>query len=257
MKQQLLSKLINEDGSIKFKFLNPKYVQKYLTPEELEYLKSCPGNTLQEKYNYLNNKVIIEHQDNSIPNQKLQNEHCYHYQGEQFDSSWQLAFWIYHKDHNHTIGHNCKKIFYYYKGKKRWVVPDFVLDRKLITIKGDNFREGLKWNKLWPHEEKALKRHKVIIIWHEDIKPFLYYVRGKYGVNYLKSFRRKTYKDYKRKIIPVNTVEEAFPYRNDNVRFSFICKKCGEKVATTYFILDHFKDFLCKRCRKKEGGGRE
>jgi hypothetical protein len=258
MKQQTLSKILNKDGSIKFKFLNTKYAQKYLTLEELNYLNSCPGGSLHEKYNYLTKDIQKNTQISSQissqipqkePEQKIEIS-PYYYQSEQFDSAQELAFWIYHRDHKHAIRRNYKKLFYFYKRKKRYIIPDFILDKKLIEVKGDNFKKGLEWNKLWPYEEKVLKKHNVAILWHDDIKPFLYYIRGKYGAKYLKSFKQKTCRDYKRKIIPVDTVEDAFPYRNDNVKFSYTCKKCGRKVITTYFILDHFKDYLCKKCRK-------
>lgn len=57
----------------------------------------------------------------------------------------------------------------------------------------------------------------------------------------------------KRKIIEIINYdfESLFRYRNDNVKFHFICKECGKDVVTSYTTISHTKDWLCKACRKK------
>ena len=57
----------------------------------------------------------------------------------------------------------------------------------------------------------------------------------------------------KRKIIEVINYDfdSLFRYRNDNVKFHFICKECGKDVVTSYTTISHTKDWLCKSCRKK------
>lgn len=50
MKKQILSKVLNKDGSLVWAFSKSQYIQKYFTPQELAYLKSCFGKTISEKY---------------------------------------------------------------------------------------------------------------------------------------------------------------------------------------------------------------
>lgn len=59
--------------------------------------------------------------------------------GETFDSSWELALWIYAKDHGESITRCPTKFEYSFEGKKHWYVPDFLYNNKLVEIKGDNW----------------------------------------------------------------------------------------------------------------------
>ena len=177
----------------------------------------------------------------------------YYYQGEKFDSSWELAFWIYHKDNNISIIHNEKKLFSYKSdGKIKWIVPDFIVGKTIIEIKGDHFKKSLSFNRDWPDKEACLKNHNVKIIWNDGIKKYLKYVRDKYGDNYLRQFKKKSKNDYKRKIIDIKTIREVFELRNKNIKVSYSCLSCNDQVITSVSNVQHHPDFLCKTCRKKQ-----
>lgn len=73
------------------------------------------------------------------------------------------------------------------------------------------------------------------------------HVYSKYGRNYLKGFLEK--KPIKRPIIEYPT-ENFERLKNRNVKFHYICKNCGREVYTTWYLINHFNDNLCKYCRK-------
>lgn len=119
----------------------------------------------------------------------------YEYDCIVFDSSWELAFWIFHKDIGSNIS-RCSKRFEYYKdNKKHYYFPDFEIDDKIFEIKGSHLlKEGKLINPYTksPDDEKlqCMIDNNVIIIDSEGIKPILSYVKSKYGNDFLSKFRR-------------------------------------------------------------------
>jgi len=67
----------------------------------------------------------------------------FNYYGVIFDSSWELAVWIYCIDHNIPIVRNYGAISYKFEdkyGKPKHYIPDFIINGKIIEVKGDHFR---------------------------------------------------------------------------------------------------------------------
>lgn len=118
----------------------------------------------------------------------------YTYENKNFDSSWELAFYIYLKDKNVRFEFQTVSIDYYWKGdnKMHTYHVDFKVFNTLIEIKSPylynkmlikNTKENAKLN--------CMLNNKVKII--TNCKKYINYVKTKYGSNYLKSFRnRKT-----------------------------------------------------------------
>lgn len=115
-----------------------------------------------------------------------------------FDSSWELALWIYAKDHNEEIVREPCKFEYFFNGVKHYYFPDFLYKTNLIEIKGNQFFD--KSGKMvcpYNHNLDMLTEAKHqcglnnnVEFWaYEKVKPFLDYVRTVYGKNYLKSFK--------------------------------------------------------------------
>ena len=52
------------------------------------------------------------------------------------DSSWELAFVIWNLEHGISIKRNYKKFPYLWEGKLTHYIPDFIVDGKLVEIKG-------------------------------------------------------------------------------------------------------------------------
>lgn len=122
------------------------------------------------------------------------------YENLKFDSSWELAFWIYNKNFlkNNILREPCKFI-YVYDDKTFLYYPDFQIGDLFFEIKGDHFFENEKLINPWDRsldgkmeaKQKCMADHKVNILKYNDLKLALDYVSNKYGsLKYLQTFRR-------------------------------------------------------------------
>lgn len=131
----------------------------------------------------------------------------YTYQGTNFDSSWELAFYIYHVDMGDLITYQ-PNIYFEFEcaNKKHRCFPDFSIGDVLYEVKGAQFIDQItgQWvdpykthnDEFYEAKHKTLIQNKVHIIGKEEIAPYLKYVEDKYGKNYLKQFRNnKTEKE--------------------------------------------------------------
>ena len=123
----------------------------------------------------------------------------YEYNGTIFDSSWELAIWIYANDHNQSIEFEPTALEYQHEGKTYKYFPDFKYKGKLIEVKGDHFfNEAGEMINPFSEEQtgRAEAKHQcglkngVIFYKNAEIKPFLKYVNETYGKDYLASFKR-------------------------------------------------------------------
>ena len=108
----------------------------------------------------------------------------YEYKSEKFDSSWELAYWIWCEDNNINIKRN-KKGFEVENGNRYF--PDFEVNGKLVEIKSSY----LISNPLYKFKEKINIENNITIISDNEIILYLKYIENKYGKNYLKSFKTK------------------------------------------------------------------
>lgn len=305
-RKEIKNKILNEDGSLKFKF-GPQvsqYMQKYLTPNECKYLSNIFGRNLSEKIyciikdikeqpkcicgkplkflsqkqgyqKYCSDICILK--DIKIPkdskterNETLKKDHNsqtfgkylqslevqekrkapfnyakYDFHGELFDSSWELAYWIYNKDMGSNIKRNHKGFNFTENGKTRKFYPDFCCNGSIVEIKGDQFKEL----KCWKLKEEICKKENIKVVYSSELTPMFDYIYKKYGKNYLKQFQIK--KDSKRKIIEIKQGDDIFQYRNSNIKFKFQCEECKKEVITSYSTVSRIKELKCKNCRKR------
>lgn len=123
----------------------------------------------------------------------------YLYENTPFDSSWELAYYIHHKDMNYNISRNINGLIYFSNNKKHIYFPDFILNNEYIEIKGNNLISKDKLHFIDPvkHIETQLLKDKmnclinnnVKILCYDDIKEDLEYIKNKYGKNFLKQFK--------------------------------------------------------------------
>lgn len=138
-------------------------------------------NTMMEKYGVTTNLVFVKFKK-------------YGYQNVFFDSSWELAYWIWLKDHNIEFRYHEDIIEYMNdKGDISNYYPDFIVDGKIHEIKGDHFfdKEGRPYDLyhkcFWYNKYNLILEKGGKILRHKDIKQYLDYVKKKYGKNFLKS----------------------------------------------------------------------
>ena len=100
------------------------------------------------------------------------------YKGFHCDSSWELAFVIYHLDHNITFQRNLESFAYLYKDIEHKYYPDFIVDDKYIEIKNyDSARNQAK-------REQFPKDKTLITLFRKAMQPYLDYCVDTYGVDF-------------------------------------------------------------------------
>lgn len=96
-----------------------------------------------------------------------------YYQGIHCDSTWELAFLIYHLDHNSNITREVETLSYInVNGKERRYFPDFKIDEIVYEIKGiltENDKMKLKYNP------------QVQLIQKEDLNHIFKYIKAIYN----------------------------------------------------------------------------
>jgi hypothetical protein len=99
------------------------------------------------------------------------------YKGHWCDSSWELAWVIYHLDHNIQFERNIEKFPYIYRKRKYKWLPDFIINGTFIEIKG------------WMTKRNQAKidcfQMPLIVLRYQDLKPILKYVADKYGKDFI------------------------------------------------------------------------
>lgn len=132
----------------------------------------------------------------------------YLYNGIYFHSQPELALYIYLVDHNIPFKYHVSTYFTYeYDGKLHKYYPDFIIDGKIVEIKGDQFfdkngkmkapfRSQYKSEeqyiyacKNYEAKQKCMQENNVIIFRNNDYQKYLDYISDTYGPKYLLSFK--------------------------------------------------------------------
>lgn len=98
------------------------------------------------------------------------------YKGFFCDSSWELAYIIYCLDHNIDIKRCTEKRQYMWEGKQKNYIPDFVVDGRIVEIKGYKSKQWLA---------KLSANQDVTVLYEKDLRPMLEYVVNTYGKDFL------------------------------------------------------------------------
>ena len=162
-------------------------------PFQLNIVKQKIKKTCLERYgneNYNNSEKALKTRLEKYGNHAYSN--CvpcrYFYNFETFDSSWELAYYIFLKDHNIEFEYHPSPIKYQDNDKSRRYFPDFIVNNKIIEIKGSQLMN--KNGKLKDHgKQKLLEEIHATIISDAEILTYLNYVSDTYGKEYLKSFK--------------------------------------------------------------------
>ncbi len=103
------------------------------------------------------------------------------YKGIHCDSSWELAYLMYHLDNNIKI-ERCKKSYEYnYNNEIHKYYPDFIVNNTLIEIKGYKTPQ-------WEEKKKIAEILNIKVLYKEDIQYYLDYVKEKYGINFIEYY---------------------------------------------------------------------
>ena len=166
-KENYLGSSRTEEGKyIKFKFLCKTCGLEYLGSFSKGDITKCPKCFPSRHYFY---------------------DFCY------FDSSWELAFYVWHKDNGYNILRNTKALIYSdEQGKQHKYYPDFIIDNQYIEIKGDHLlgTNGLSSKVYTNSADTEIKnkakfqcmiQNNVKVYSYKDIKKYLDYMKNTYG----------------------------------------------------------------------------
>lgn len=109
----------------------------------------------------------------------------YLYEGEKFDSGWELAVWIYFKAKGISIQRFKSAIPYSFEGKEHFYIPDFVINGKIVEIKGDQFFKSGKMvcpfdrskDSLYEAKYQCMLQNNVEVWREKDIKYVLDWIK--------------------------------------------------------------------------------
>ena len=116
-----------------------------------------------------------------------------------FDSSWELAYFIWLKDAGFEYEYQPKCDFYYIGSdeKEHQYFPDFLVNGEYQEIKGKQFfnEKGEPYCSItksyWWEKYNFIKNNNIKLLTWDDLKPIIEYIHKTYGSTYLKSFKVK------------------------------------------------------------------
>jgi hypothetical protein len=131
---------------------------------------------------------------------RLKQQTKYDYKNICFDSSPEIALYIYLKDNNIDFEYQPDIRFEYsVNDKTHYYFPDFRIEDKYYEIKGDQFFDDCgrminpydrSQDALYESKHQCMKDNNVIILRNNDYQRYLDYVSEKYGNDYLKTFKK-------------------------------------------------------------------
>lgn len=119
----------------------------------------------------------------------------FQFEGINFDSSWEVAFYAYNKNElKNNIKRSEKSFQYEIDGKSHLYFPDFEIDGKYFEIKGNQFfKDGHlynPYNQVWDTEkEKCILDNGVILLREEDLNDAFTYMNSTYGEDWTTKFK--------------------------------------------------------------------
>lgn len=127
---------------------------------------------------------------------RSKSQHKYFYGTNCFDSSWELAIWIWAKDKGMSIEQEPVMFEYEFNGNLHKYFPDFRLEDDLIEAKGDHFFREDKMicpfdeskNDLYEAKHQCGLKNQVKFWRAKEMQPVLEYINSKYTADYLKLF---------------------------------------------------------------------
>lgn len=137
------------------------------------------------------------------------------YKGIFCNSSYELAWVIYHLDNNVIFQRNQQGFNYVFENKQYKYYPDFIVDDTYIEVKGfKQIRDNYKWNQF---------PYKLKVVSDEEIKVILDYVRSKYGIHFEELYEGNPHNQKLNKCLVCNKP----------AKFKFCSRKCCGKYYGT------------------------
>lgn len=144
-----------------------------------KYTKRICSNECRSKYYSIRNKMF---HTGGFKEGSVRNYKSGWYDGIHFDSSWELAFYIYNKEHNIKI-ERCKEVRkYIIDNEEHEFHPDFIINNQIYEVKGIKSKNS---------EAKQKYNQDIKFLYRNDIEQYLNYVIEKYGKNFIDLYEKK------------------------------------------------------------------
>ena len=122
----------------------------------------------------------------------------HYYDGIEFDSSWELAYYICQKQNNSEIIREPIKLKFDCEGVERGYIPDFKVNGEYVEIKGGQFIDSDNIPKnpykdndpLFDAKLEFIMNNDIELISDKEIKPYIKYVKDNFGSDYLNKYRK-------------------------------------------------------------------
>lgn len=161
---------------------SPNYGKTYnrSTTNDRSRMRVCPVCSTEFQKNRVTcsrSCFKIRATENALKQEKHGGGHKGRYKGFNCDSTYELAFLVWHLDHNIPIS-RCTNVYdYYYEGKSYKYKPDFVVESVEIEIKGFMSKRA---------EAKCLQNPHIFVVDKNMIKGYVSYVKQAYQVRDLR-----------------------------------------------------------------------
>lgn len=195
IKQKKIETNLNKTG-YKWPLLNPK-IKEQIEQTNLEKYGTKKVNFGSEYATLKSQETCLSKYGVPFPMQcKEIQDKCqrkYIYDSIYFDSSYELAYYIWLKDHNINFEYHTSILEYKIKNETHFYFPDFKVNGEYIEIKGSHLiDENMnlihpKTKEILKEKTQCLKDNNVKII--TDCSKYIEYIKTKYGVNYINSFK--------------------------------------------------------------------
>lgn len=182
------------DENIRKKAENTK-LKKYGNKNNIEKAKS----TWIEKYGVDNPMKYSEIVQKALKSKHFETlkKRGLVYNGVYFDSSWELAYYIWLTDNNKKFIYQPQTPIEYIdeNNVKRLYYPDFLVDGKFIEIKGNQFFNeknepyNLYKKEYWWNKYNILVENGIYIMREKEAFIYVKYVNEKYGKDFIKSHK--------------------------------------------------------------------
>lgn len=172
---------------------------------QLDFVKQKRKETLLKRYgvsNPLKNPEIEKKRENTLKQRygRVRNlTGQYSFEDQIFDSSWELAVWIWARKNNVSILREPCSFEYSFEGKIHHYTPDFLIENILVEIKGNQFFENNKMINPFDRSQDSLMeaKHQCALqnnveFWdYRKLKNIIKYVENMYGKDWKTQFKRK------------------------------------------------------------------
>ena len=178
---------------------------------KIEGVKEKSIKTMNEKYgvDYFTQTKEFKEKSQETNKKRYGTKHppswTYVYQGISFDSSWELALYIWLKDNNVAFEFHPDKHFVYVDkdGVSRKYRPDFKIKDQYVELKGALFFKdkditkemicpfNRKHDYIYEAKHQCMIKNGVVIFSNKEMEQYLNYIEEKYGVDYLSQFKNK------------------------------------------------------------------